>query len=136
MSRVFVDTNVFLRFLTRDEPTQAARTRALFAAALRGDVTLETSLLVLAEIVWTLESYYALPRARVAELVATILETPHLECPARELLFEALPLYAERNVDFIDAYHGVWLGRQPQLSVATFDRKHFKRFPGVTFHEF
>ena len=131
MRRVFVDTNVFLRFLTRDDPIKAEKARRLFAAAVAGELVAETSLLVIAEIVWTLESFYDLTHDEVAERVTAILSTPNLECPHKELLFEALGAYTERNVDFIDAYHGILLGRRSDVSLATFDRKHFRRFPGL-----
>lgn len=63
--------------------------------------------------------------------MTTILTTPNFECPNKELLLEALPGYTERNVDFIDAYHAVLLGRRRDISLATFDRKHFRRFSGL-----
>ena len=131
MRRVFIDTNVFLRFLTQDDLDKAEKARRLFASAVAGEVVVETSLLVIAEIVWTLESFYGLPHDEVAELVTTILATPNLECPNKELLIEALLAYTERNVDFIDAYHAVLLGRRRDVSLATFDRKHFRRFPDL-----
>jgi predicted nucleic-acid-binding protein len=131
MRRVFVATNVFLRFLTQDDLDKAEKARRLFASAVAGEVVVETSLLVIAEIVWTLESFYGLTHDEVSELVATILATPHLECPHKELLLEALLAYTERNVDFIDAYHAVLLGRRRDVTLATFDRKHFRRFPAL-----
>jgi uncharacterized protein len=131
MRRVLVDTNVFLRFLTADDPGKAEKARRLFASAVSGELVVETSLLVIAEIVWTLESFYGLTHDEVAEQVTTILATPNLECPGKELLFEALLGYTERNVDFIDAYHAAFLGRRRDVSLATFDRKHFRRFPDL-----
>jgi predicted nucleic acid-binding protein len=131
MRKVFVDTNVFLRFLTQDDLAKAEKARRLFASAVAGEVVVETSLLVIAEIVWTLESFYGLTHDEVAEQVTTILATPNIECPNKELLVEALLAYTERNVDFIDAYHAVLLGRRRDISLATFDRKHFRRFPGL-----
>lgn len=56
VTKVFVDTNVFLRFLTNDDPIKAKRVEALFRQAIKGQIQLITSLLVMAEIVWTLES--------------------------------------------------------------------------------
>jgi len=129
MRRVFVDTNVFLRFLTCDDPAKAEKARRLFASAVAGELVAETSLLVIAEIVWTLESYYGLAHNDVAEHVTAILSTPNLECPHKEMLLEALLAYTDLNVDFIDAYHAVLLGRRRDVSLATFDRKHFRRFP-------
>lgn len=131
MRRVFVDTNVFLRFLTQDDLDKAERARRLFASAVAGEVVVETSLLVIAENVWTLESFYGLAHDEVAEQITTILATPNFECPNKEMLLEALLAYTERNVDFIDAYHAVLLGRRHGVSLATFDRKHFRRFPGL-----
>lgn len=135
MRRVFVDTNVFLRFLTQDDLAKAEKARRLFASAVAGELVVETSLLVIAEIVWTLESFYGLTHGEVAEQVVTILATPNFECPNKELLVEALLAYAERNVDFIDAYHAALLGRRRDISLATFDRKHFRRFSGLGFFD-
>jgi predicted nucleic acid-binding protein len=136
MRRVFVDTNVFLRFLTRDDPVKAEKARSLFAAAVAGELVAETSLLVIAEIVWTLESYYGLAHEEVAEKVTAILSTPNLECPEKALLLEALLAYSDRNVDFIDAYHALHLAGRRDVALATFDRKHFRRFPDLDLLEF
>lgn len=127
MDEVFVDTNVFLRFLTHDDPEKAEKARKLFASAVDGDVRLTTSLLVIAEIVWTLESFYNLQPREIADKVAVILNTPNLECPDTPLLLEALDFYATRNVDFIDAYHAFHLQRRGLSRIATWDRKHFRR---------
>lgn len=125
--RLFVDTNVFLRFLTFDDPVKAKKAQALFEKAVRGEVTLVTSLLVIAEIVWTLESFYKLEKPDIADKVEKILNTPHLECPQASLAFQALDFYAHRNVDFIDAYHAFFLREQGFSQIVTYDRKHFKR---------
>ena len=39
MASLFVDTNVFLRFLTNDDPAKAKRAETLFRDALRGGQT-------------------------------------------------------------------------------------------------
>lgn len=129
MDNLFVDTNVFLRFLTADDPRKAERAERLFRDAVRGKLRLTTSALVVAEIVWTLESYYGLDRADIAGKVARILNTPNLECPEAGVILHALDLYATANVDFIDAYHAYWLKERSQSRIATYDRKHFSRVP-------
>ncbi len=129
--RLFVDTNVFLRFLTYDDPHKAAQARALFQDAVDGKVTLLTSLMVIAEIIWTLESFYKLDKQDIATKVVMILNTPHLECPESELILRALDLYATKNVDFIDAYHAFLLKALGLSRIATYDRKHFKRVEGL-----
>jgi len=127
MAELFVDTNVFLRFLTNDDPAKARRAEALFKRAIAGDVTLETSLLVVAEIVWTLESFYRLNQEDIAEKIGKILNTPNLNCEAASAVLEALDLYVTKNVDFIDAYHGVMLRGADIRKIVTYDKKHFGR---------
>ena len=127
MADFFVDTNVFLRFLTNDDATKARRAEALFKKAIAGKVRLETSLLVIAEIIWTLESFYRLAKADIAQKVGKILNTPNLECPSADLVLEALDIYVTKNVDFIDAYHGVMLREAGMLKILTYDKKHFER---------
>ena len=67
--RWFADTNLFLRYLTNDIPAQADAVEVLLQRAEQGEVLLITNALVMAEIVWTLESFYKLPKAEVEEKV-------------------------------------------------------------------
>ena len=125
MTKLFVDTNVFLRFLTNDDPVKAKRAETLFRQATKGHVQLLTSLLVIAEIVWTLESFYHLSKADIASKVETILHTPNLLCPEAEIIVMALDLYVQENMDFIDAFHAYDLQARGLSQIATYDRKHF-----------
>lgn len=131
MASRFVDTNVFLRFLTNDDPVKAKRAEALFREAVRGKVKLATSSLVIAEIVWTLESFYKLEKPDIATKVEKILNTPNLECPGSSLLFMALDLYAHANIDFIDSYNAFHMKERGLTHIVTYDRKHFARVPWV-----
>ena len=129
MTKFFVDTNVFLRFLTNDDAVKAKRAEKIFRDAVSGRIVLVTSLLVIAEIIWTLESFYELAKEEVAARVEKILNTPNLECPESSLIFPALDLYVRENVDFIDAYNAFYLRNQNLTQIFTYDRKHFSRVP-------
>jgi len=120
MTRCFVDTNVFLRFLTNDVPEQAERAATLFRDASAGKIVLMTSVLVLAEIVWTLESYYGLPKGGVAGKVLAILNTPGLVVENAALLAEAATVYTTANVDFVDAYNACRMQEQGIACAYTF----------------
>ncbi|MCZ7574893.1 MAG: hypothetical protein M5U01_40600 [Ardenticatenaceae bacterium] len=45
---------------------------------------------------------------------------------------QAISWYAEKNVDFIDAYNVAWLLTQEVKVAYTLDRKHFSPLAGVT----
>jgi uncharacterized protein len=128
----FADTNLFLRFLTNDVPAQADKVEALLRSAGKGEVRLVTTGLVVAEIIWTLESYYQVPKPEIQDKVLAILNTPGLEVDDADLLLQAAVWYAEKNVDFIDAYHAAWMMKQGVETAFTFDQKHFKRFEGIS----
>jgi predicted nucleic acid-binding protein len=130
----FVDTNLFLRYLTNDVPEQADAVEELLHKAANGEVTLLTNSLVIAEIVWTLESFYQLERADIREKVVAILNTPGLKVVDADLVLQAITGYVEKNVDFIDAYNVAWMLSHGITSAYTFDRKHFNRFDGITVH--
>lgn len=131
MTPEFADTNLFLRYLTNDVPRQADAVERLFRSAARGERILCTTPLVVAEIVWTLESYYRLSRIRIKAAVLGILGTPGLEVEDADLVLQAAIWYDEKNVDFIDAYHAAWMQGAGLEIVHSFDRKHFSRFDHV-----
>ncbi len=129
--RCFADTNLFLRYLTNDVPQQADAVERLLRQAAAGEFVLVVNSLVIAEIVWVLESFYHLSRDDVRAKVLAILNTPGLEVLDAELILQAVTWYAEQNVDFIDAYNGAWMLAQGISTVSTFDQGHFARLQGI-----
>lgn len=129
--RFFADTNLFLRFLTNDIPEQADAVENLLHQAAIGELTLVTNSMVLAEIVWTLESFYHLPKSDIKDKLLVILNTSGLEIIEDDLVIQSINWYAEKNVDFTDAFNAAWLLKQGMTIAYTFDRKHFARFEGI-----
>jgi len=127
----FVDTNLFLRFLTNDVPAQADAVEKLLRQAEQNKIQLVTNSMVIAEIIWTLESYYESEREDIQNKILAILNTPGLEIPESNLILKAIIWYAEKNVDFIDAYNAAWMEQKGIEKIYTFDQKHFARFDDV-----
>ena len=121
MENKFVDPNVFLRYLTKDSPSKYERCRAMFKRALEGEITIATSGLVIAELIWTLLSYYKVPKAEVIEKVSVILGTKNLLIPDKDVLADALVLYARKNIDFIDAHNAVFMKYQGLREIYSYD---------------
>jgi uncharacterized protein len=117
--------------LTNDIPEKANCVEALLQRAAAGELVLVTTSLVIAEIVWTLTSFYGLSREPIRDRVLAILNTPGLEIAESDLLIEAATNYAAKNVDFIDAYNVAWMLQQQISTAYTFDRKHFSRFENI-----
>ena len=94
-----VDTNIVVRYLTGDDPGQAARARAVIDA---GDVFVATTVLLESE--WVLRSVYGLGRTEVATALRAFAGLPGLSVESPAVLDEALDC-AETGMDFADALH-------------------------------
>ena len=132
MNRCFVDTNLFIRYLTNDDPALADRVEQLLDDAATGALQLVTTELVIAETVWVLESSYHLNNARIAPLVRGILATPGLEVINGDLIGKALVMYELQNIDFVDAYIAALMEKQGIQDIYSYDRKHISRIKNIT----
>jgi len=122
----FVDTNVLIRHLTGDPPDQAARATRLLSQADR----LLLPDLIVAETVHVLESFYEVPRARVAELVRAIVAFPGIGVADEPLLLRALEVYEVHRLDLADAYLVAQAEASGVNAVVSFD-KRIERVPAV-----
>lgn len=123
---VFVDTNVLVRHLTGDPPEQAARASRFLAES-------ETILLpdlIVAELVYVLESVYEAPRPQIARAVRSILAFGEIHAVDAELLLRAVEVYEVDRLDFAEAYLVATAERSGINAIASFDRS-IDRVPTV-----
>jgi predicted nucleic acid-binding protein len=96
----FVDTNVLIRHLTGDPPDLARRATAFLADA---DELLLPDLIV-AEVVYVLESFYEVAADEVARLVRSVIAYPPIRTLDPALLLRSLEVYETHRIDFAEAY--------------------------------
>lgn len=104
MKTCFVDTNLFVRYLTNDDTEKADRVEALLGEASEGKVRLVTADLVLVELIWVLESSYDMKTGEITPMIRAILATPGLDVINGTLVARALDHYEGKNVDIVDGY--------------------------------
>jgi predicted nucleic acid-binding protein len=128
----FVDANVFLRFLTRDDPVKAERVKELLERVERGEVALLTSESVICELVFVLCSpkLYNLNRERVRTLLLPIVSLRGLKLPNRSVFLRALDLYAGTPMDFVDALAVAHMEALKVTEVYNYD-EHFDGVSGI-----
>jgi predicted nucleic-acid-binding protein len=114
----FLDTNVLIRHLTGDPPAQARRATAFLS---RADELLVPDLIV-AEVVYVLESFYEIKRRRLAELVRAIVAFPAIIVADEPLLLRALEVYEVERIDFAEAYLIASAEASGVETIASFDR--------------
>jgi predicted nucleic-acid-binding protein len=106
--RAFVDSNILVRHLTGDPPDQARRATAVD--------------LVVAEVVYVLESVYEVERERVAELVRAVIGFPAIVVADEALLLRTLELYEQYRIHFAESYLAACAELSGVGTVASFDR--------------
>ncbi|MDO9535199.1 MAG: type II toxin-antitoxin system VapC family toxin [Bacillota bacterium] len=130
----WIDANVIIRFITKDPEEMAAKALNLMLEAERGNVSLYLASLTLAEVVWTLESFYGYQRKDITEVLSLFLQLKGLKVEQEDILNKALEDYSSKNIDFVDAYLAARASLDGPGKIFTFDRKHFSRL-SVSFQE-
>ena len=123
---IAIDTNVVVRFLTRDDPVQAARARARIGAG--SILVLQT---VILETEWVLRTRYRFDRAAIGRGLRQLLGLPGVAVEEPEAVAQALDLH-DHGFDFADALH-LASSRQAE-AFATFDhalRRKARRVPDL-----
>ncbi len=128
MSRLWLDANVILRFLTGEPEEMHERSARLMARAEQGEVHIFVSPLVLAEVIWVLKSFYGNSMTEIADVIGALVSAQGIEVDDRELVIRAVQLAQEENVDYIDAVLALQAAARDE-QVCTFDRTDFKRLP-------
>lgn len=129
--RVVIDTNLLVRYLTRDDIEKADAVESLLDKAGSGEVTIIIPSIVIAELVWVLESFYKLEAVAVSDLVESILNTPGLEVDEKGILFTMRKTYREKKIDFIDAWIIEFAKGNSIDTIYSFDKKHFKSIKNI-----
>ena len=125
MSDDWVDANVLVRFLTADPPEMAQRARALWAQTEREGFRLHIPVLIIAEVVWVLGSFYKWQAPAIAEGLGKLIGLDQADVEDRDLVAAALQMTVAANVSFVDAYLAA-AARKAGAPVASFDR-NFRR---------
>ncbi len=126
MKTVFVDSNVFMRFFTKDDSGQHEKAATLFEAGAAGKIRLVTGPPVLFEIAWTLRSAYNLSKEQISDALDAIIAFPGLKLKDAELVEEAIRLARSSGREFADAYIRA-SANEMEARIATFNRKHFTK---------
>ena len=119
----FLDANVILRYLTRDDPKKAENCYELFQKVKRGEIELTTCEAVIAEVVYVLSSHnlYNLPRDEVCSMLLPIINLYGLKIPQKRLYIRALDIYASKNIDFEDALSFAHMEKRQIKEIYSYD---------------
>lgn len=113
-----VDSNLLVRLVTRDDPRQTAAAERFVESGAW------VSHLVLAEVVWVLDSVYGLKPPQLAVAVEMLLEHEHLTIQDADVVEAALEAFRARaSLGFTDCLVLAIARKAGHLPLGTFDRR-------------
>jgi len=127
--RQLVDTNVLIRFFTGEPREMAIKAHRLVECADEGELVLVVVPVIVAEVVYTLESFYEMERKEIADKLISFLQSRGIEAVESNRLLNALQRCRDRNAHFADAYLAA-TAVQLENPIASFDRD-FDKFKDV-----
>lgn len=98
-----IDTNIIIRFLVGDHEEHLIESTRIFEEIESGNLEVEILDVVLMEVLFVLIKFYALPKADVVTDLKAILAMEGVINSNKVILFDALSLFVDKNVDFVDA---------------------------------
>lgn len=121
----FIDTNIFIRYLTKDDPRKAEACFELFQKAKLGEEALTTSETVIGEVVFVLSAkdLYNLPRDEIRNRLYPLFSVPGLKLRHRKMYLRALDLYTAHPIDFEDALIIADMEHRSIKEVYSYDRE-------------
>jgi predicted nucleic-acid-binding protein len=96
-----LDTNVLVRYLTHDDPGQAAAAKKVMNS-LSFDSPGFLSLIVIAELVWVLAISYRYQKKEIEQVLENLLRSKELVIERAEIVSQALRAFRAGRADFAD----------------------------------
>jgi len=124
-----LDTNVLVRFLTADDPSQSASANKLISS-LTEEQPGFVSLVTVVETCWVLRQSYRYPISDVNHVIAELLDTAELVIDQDDLVRAALAVAAETGRELPDALIAERGATAGCVTTYTFD-KQASSLPGM-----
>ena len=124
-----LDSNILVRYLTQDDPTQTPKATAIIERRLTEENPGFVSIVAMAEIVWVLERAYRFPARQIARAIERMLQADVLVVENEQEVFTAMIALKQNRGSFADALIADLGTRAGCSHTLTFDRKAL-RLPG------
>lgn len=126
-----LDTNVFIRALVKEDEAAFEQAKTVLEKCKLGLIRAHTHDLVLAELIWTLQSAYHQPKQVAIDAVEGIINLRGLSVESSFDKHLALELYRQSSVKYIDAcLASVSQVQKKQWAIVSFDQD-FKKLPVI-----
>ena len=128
----FVDTNIFIRYLTNDNPEDAQRCLVLFQKARSSKINITSSPEVIAEVVYVLSREpYTKERNTIANYLKQLILLFNIPPQEKNLYLDGLKFFSSEKVDYEDAMLVARITAAHEDTLYSYDND-FNRFDQIT----
>ena len=128
MIKIFIDTNIWLRYLAADDQVKYTFCQKLIGLNEEGKIRVYTSAIVLLELAYTLRTFYKAKHERIVKEIEGILSGRNLTLIEKTDLLEALKIFKKFNLKLADALIAKQIIKG--MILCTYDHD-FKRIKGL-----
>jgi predicted nucleic-acid-binding protein len=121
-----LDTNILVRFVTRDDEKQWKRVDAFLKKSCSSEDPAWISCIVLCEVVWVLSSGYEYAKADIVNLLKQLILTAEVKLEAHDAVRVALKEFEKGKADLSDYLIGHLNKQRGCETTITFDKKAAK----------
>ena len=119
---IFLDTNIFLRYFLKENELVFGKLEKLFSEIILGNIIGVANAMIIAEVVWVLSRSYKWSKEKICDNIELILITPNIRFKDKAILVNAVNVYKEENIGFIDAYNYSYMQYYGVNKIYSFDR--------------
>lgn len=120
-----VDTNVLVRYIAQDDPTQSPKATNLIES-LTTDAPGYVSIVSVVELVWVLAGCYGSSKSELCEVLETLLRTREIVVANADTVWKAVRVFREGRADFADCLIERLANDAGCSHTSTFDRNAAK----------
>ena len=103
MKRYFIDTNVFIDIVMKRDERRFKECSRLFGQIKANKIKAATGNVVLAELIWTLKSFYGVEKDEIARRIKGIIQLRGIKFIDDYDSMRAINLYQNNSIKFVDA---------------------------------
>lgn len=103
MKRYFVDTNVFIDIVMKRDEKRFRQCSRFFQKVKLNKIKAATGNVVLAELIWTLKSFYGIGKEEIARRIKSIIKLRGIKLVDNYDSLRAIDLYQSKSIKYIDA---------------------------------
>jgi len=118
-----LDTNILLRYLTKDDTAQTGLVYELIDDGIIKGEIFYINTIVVCEIIWVLSRIYKFSKSQIVTVLEALLDTDGLIIHEEDSVAESVEIYRNSKMDFSDILIAVTNRNAGVSYTATFDKK-------------